>query len=197
MQHATRWDLMVGPDAAIGYLVQLLLEDGLRVDPFIAHPALNGDLHRRGLSASEWLEWLRRVVYARLLAGPDAEIHPVLQWRGNPSLKPTLADLWDRYLASYPDLWRSLLQPNGTLFGDRAVRSGLFKRGVLGADRSYGLPMFRIFVIHYPAPVLYMATPDAAVLSIGPSAPVPAELARAIAGAAEQQRLMHNRSAGD
>jgi hypothetical protein len=81
--------------------------DGLRVEPFVVHAARNGNLHRRGLTPGEWLDWLTRVALSRRLASPDDEIDPMVEWSGPPALLETLTGLWERYRADYLQIVQS------------------------------------------------------------------------------------------
>jgi len=195
MQSKNRWQLSVGNEPSFDFLIQLLLDDGLRVDPFVAHPAHRGDLHRRGLTAAEWLEWLRRIAYARLLAHPQAEIHPMPEWPGSSALAETLVDLWERYRANYSEILRSRRRPIEALFGPERKKDLEFNTNdALAARQSHGLPTLQVFQVRYPVLLVHMATRDIALLGDAFGQLGPAELARSIADAAEKQRVMHGRS---
>ena len=191
-----RWGFMVDSDKSIDFLVNLLVGDGLPVDPFVAHRTRRGDLHRLGLTPGLWLDWMHRVVYARLLVGADAEIHPVMQWPGQSTLRSTLSELWDSYLVNYSEVVadRPRFWPRPA---DEAIRRALgdqLRRAAVGAESSAGLPMLRIFFVRYPKTVIYMATPDVAIVGDQLGRMEFREVAGVIFEAAARQRALHGRS---
>jgi hypothetical protein len=187
---------MVGSDKSIDFLVSLLVGDGLLVDPFVAHRARRSDLHRGGLTPGLWLDWMHRVVYARLLLGADGDIHPVMQWPGPGTLRSTLSELWDSYVANYSDVVadRAKLWPRPADVTTRRAIGQQLGREAIGAESSNGLPMLRIFLVRYVKPVIYMATHDVAVVGDQLGRMESREIAGVIIEAAAQQRALHGRS---
>jgi hypothetical protein len=131
-------------EAAIDFLVALLLMDGLRVEPFVVHTAQNGDLHRRGLTPGAWLDWLTRVAFSRCVASPDHEIDPMVEWSGAPALMETLAGLWTRYRADYGHIVQSRTPMLKGLFSHQGPYSSLAGAGVFQDKKSHGLPTLRV-----------------------------------------------------
>lgn len=83
------------------FAVWVLLEDGLQVPPFTAHPDGNQTLRAAGLQEATWRAWVttmvEKVEESHLQPNGRPHIAPVDFWAGSMEVRHALASLWTHW----------------------------------------------------------------------------------------------------
>lgn len=173
----------------VAFCVWILQVDGLRVPPFVFHPAGDERLRGLGLDAANWRAWIEATVRAedslsefltlndvrRLTSGQRAEIaalddkrEPPRLWPGKSTLRSALEELWPRY------------EPIGEDWVRRV--SGMKRQSRLSPTEERrlwrelqpfrrGLTSLQVYPIDYAAPITLPVPPVSCVIAVGPHDP--------------------------
>jgi hypothetical protein len=159
-------------DLGIDFCVAALRWDGLRAEPFDAHPEGTGLLRRAGVDAGGWRAWLTAVVaehgaVVRSMAAAAAEPSKWMRfvpapelWRGDAVAGRALAELWPGYLVAASAAKRRNVERLVTLTAGKNWWKEL-------EPYHRRIPPLRVFLVSYPEPVVLALPPDAAILGLG------------------------------
>lgn len=171
------WHVSLGFNSMIDFCVWILEEDGLRLPPFEAHADGHGLLRTMGLDAAAWRSWLHRIVqlqaepepassrlwqHSHLM--PSASLHtaahfdPPALWLGRPHLRSWLGGLWQQY---------------GPLAIERRGRIDTLEQTLVACWLQEALQEYHprldelhIYLVRYPARVLYRVAPHSLVVAL-------------------------------